>query len=768
MKRIIYLTLCIVLFLGIKSTVKAQSFYQKKSTWMETMLASRIEIEKQLRKTAGSPKLILGSWYSVGPLLSKTGHSFPEAFPPEPNFNLKDEYEGGKFKWVEQPAWKDGQVVEFEYISNSAVYLQRTISYVNDTSAVCYFGSDDGIKIWLNGTVVFEKNIDRACAPNQDMVELKLKKGENKLVLKINNNGGGFGFYFSTVTGTPSEMVWQKIDRDFTRPEEMRQINWEKQDSIWEADFSEDNYTGLAKKYADVVKDISPELYTRISQASLNVKTVAELMAIRKEYINAKLSEYRVLTPAPSEKPKINGAKIYGVRPNAPFLFRIAATGKRPMEFSAENLPKGLSLDKNTGIITGAIKRKAKYNVLLKAKNSLGTAERNFVIVCGNRIALTPPMGWNSWNCFANAVSDEKVRKAADAMVKSGLIDHGWSYVNIDDFWEINLGSSDPDLKGEPRDKDGFINTNRKFPDMKALGDYIHSNGLKMGIYSSPGPYTCGGCIASYGYEDKDAKKYGEWGVDYLKYDWCSYSEKAKGNSLSEFMKPYYVMRKQLNKVNRDIVYSLCQYGMGNVWEWGDKVGGNCWRTTGDITDTWKSMTTIGFNQAGHEKYAKPGNWNDPDMLVVGMVGWGPNLHPTRLTANEQYTHISLWSLLASPLLIGCDMTQMDDFTLSLLTNDEVIEVNQDPLGKQAARISVQGNLEVWAKQMEDGSMAVGLFNRGNSRTEVTADFKSLNLTGTCLVRDLWQQKDLGQFSDSFKSPVAAHGVKLVRISKVK
>jgi alpha-galactosidase len=490
------------------------------------------------------------------------------------------------------------------------------------------------------------------------------------------------------------------------------------------------------------------------------------LLNIRREYIKARLSEYIVLTPKPSDKPKINGAKIYGVRPNSPFLYIIAATGKRSIEFNAENLPAGLSLDKNTGIITGILKEKGEYNVTLKAKNKPGSCSSDFKIVCGDRIALTPPMGWNSWNCFANAVSDKRVRLAADAFVKSGLINHGWSYINIDDFWENNPGSSDSALKGEARDNDGFINTNKRFPDMKALGDYIHSKGLKMGIYSSPGPLTCGGCFASYNYEAKDVQKYNEWGVDYLKYDWCSYSQVAGGNSLPELMKPYQVMRNELNKVSRDIVYSLCQYGMGNVWEWGDQVGGNNWRTTGDITDTWKSMTTIGFNQAGHEKYAKPGNWNDPDMLIVGMVGWGPNLHPTRLTANEQYTHISLWCLLSAPLLIGCDLTQLDDFTFGLLTNDEVINVNQDPLGKQASRISAEGDIEIWAKEMQDGSLAVGLFNRGDSRAEIKADFKSLNLSNNCLVRDLWRQKDEGTFTDNYKALVPAHGVKLVKISQ--
>ena len=325
---------------------------------------------------------------------------------------------------------------------------------------------------------------------------------------------------------------------------------------------------------------------------------------------------------------------------------------------------------------------------------------------------------------------------------------------------------------------------NPRFPNMKALADYVHGKGLKIGIYSSPGPFTCGGCLGSFDHELLDAQSYAEWGIDYLKYDWCSYkpemeslrgtktdlsgTKKFWGNygnpSHEELMKPYLVMRAALDKVDRDIVYSLCQYGMGDVWEWGGKVGGNCWRTTGDITDTWGSMAGIGFRQAGHEKFATPGNWNDPDMLVVGKVGWGPKLHPTRLTPSEQYTHITLWSLLCSPLLIGCDMTQLDDFTLSLLTNDEVIEVNQDPLGQAAGRIAENGRTEVWAKKMEDGSHAVGLFNRGPIETEVTLNWSDLGLSGSHKVRDLWRQQDLGKFKDGYTVSVRRHGAAMIRV----
>lgn len=487
-------------------------------------------------------------------------------------------------------------------------------------------------------------------------------------------------------------------------------------------------------------------------------KPAAVDMPVEKPYI---------LTPKPSPRPRINGPKVFGVRPGHPLLYTIAATGDRPMEFAVDNLPTGLAVDGSTGQITGTLNEKGESTVMLRAKNALGTDEREFRIVVGDTIALTPPLGWNSWNCFAHDIDDKKVRSAADAMVSSGLINHGWSYINIDDCWMVKPDSKDSLLAGEPRDARGMINTNKNFPDMKALSNYVHSKGLKIGIYSSPGPVTCQGYTASYEYEQQDAQQYANWEIDYLKYDWCSYGRVAGGSDRTALMAPYFVMRDALDNVNRDIVYSLCQYGMGEVWKWGAEVGGNCWRTTGDITDTWSSVEWIGFSQDGLEEYARPGRWNDPDMLVVGMVGWGPQLHPTSLTPSEQYSHISLWCLLSAPLLVGCDMTQLDEFTLNLLTNDEVLEVNQDPLGKQANRVSQIDDLEVWVKVLEDGSKAVGLFNRQDDMTSVTAMWSDLDTQGKQLIRDLWRQKDLGVFEDSFTATVPGHGVELVRVRRV-
>jgi len=521
-----------------------------------------------------------------------------------------------------------------------------------------------------------------------------------------------------------------------------------------------------------------------------------------------------LLTPKSAATPRINGARVFGVRPGNPFLFTIAATGDRPMKFSVENLPAGLVLDSATGQITGVLREKGESMVVLHAKNALGEATRKLRIVCGDTIALTPPLGWNSWNCFGGAVSDAKVRAAADAMVSSGLVNHGWTYINIDDCWEAD------------RDASGFIQSNKQFPDMKALSEYIHGKGLKFGIYSSPGPKTCAGFTASYQHEDQDAQRYAEWGVDYVKYDWCSYGDIARKITVERYGKllpndaehimalsekkrildsnrqrteeetaqlkqitselneiyrkmnpeekrridldimqePYKIFRASLDKVKRDILFSYCQYGMGNVWEWGQQLGGNCWRTTGDITDTWASLSSIGAKQAGHEKFAGPGHWNDPDMLIVGKVGWGPKLRPTRLTPDEQYTHISLWCLLASPLLIGCDMTQLDAFTFSLLSNDEVLDVNQDPLGRQAGRVAQSGTVEVWSKELEDGSRAVGLFNLGTQEAKVTATWQDIGISGRQIVRDLWRQKDIGSFEAQFEATVPSHGVVLVKI----
>ncbi len=366
--------------------------------------------------------------------------------------------------------------------------------------------------------------------------------------------------------------------------------------------------------------------------------------------------------------------------------------------------------------------------------------------VRSNGQAKTPPMGWNSWNKFRNQVSDKMVREIADAMVRTGMRDAGYIYVNIDDTWEA-----------AHRDAEGNIQTNNKFPDMKALADYVHSKGLKLGIYSSPGPRTCAGYLGSYQHEVQDAKMYAKWGIDYLKYDWCSARE-VYDETQTTMTAAYAKMGQALLDAGHPIVYSLCQYGMHDVGEWGGAVGGNLWRTTGDISDHWESMEKIGFEQQpGREKYAKVGNWNDPDMLEIGNGG---------MTDEEYRTHMSLWCILSAPLLAGNDVRDMSKTIGGILMNKEVIAVDQDSLGKQGVPVAKDGSLQVWAKPLADGGYAVGMFNLGDAAAKVTAKWSDIGVKGSHAVRDLWKHKDLGRMSNQYEAEVPSHGVVMLKIAK--
>jgi len=365
-------------------------------------------------------------------------------------------------------------------------------------------------------------------------------------------------------------------------------------------------------------------------------------------------------------------------------------------------------------------------------------------------IAATPPMGWNSWNHFADKIDDATVRAQADAMVSSGMRDAGYVYINIDDTWQGK------------RDAQGVIHANSKFPDMKALADYVHAKGLKLGIYSSPGPKTCAGFAGSYGHEEQDAQTYAGWGIDYLKYDLCSFDEIMKRAGSPEvahklMLGAYTKMHQALLKTGRPIVFSLCQYGADAVWRWGASVGGNSWRTTGDISDKYSSMTQIGFEQAGLAKFAGPGHWNDPDMLEVGNGG---------MNLEEYRTHLSLWALLAAPLLAGNDLSTMKPETIALLTNKEVIAIDQDPLGKQADRVYAEGTEEIWARPLADGSKAVGIFNRFDWPQTIEISFGRLGHRGGVKARDIWAAKDLGALPNHYKVRVPGHGVVLLRVSE--
>ena len=357
-----------------------------------------------------------------------------------------------------------------------------------------------------------------------------------------------------------------------------------------------------------------------------------------------------------------------------------------------------------------------------------------------NGLARTPPMGWNSWNKFAGRVDDATVRSIADAMASNGMKEAGYRYINIDDTWEAG------------RDAQGNIQTNKKFPDMKALADYVHSKGLKLGIYSSPGPNTCAGYEGSYGHEEQDAKTYATWGIDYLKYDWCG----ARTLYTDEEMPAIYQkMGDALLASGRPIVYSLCQYGRLDVWKWGADVGGNLWRTTGDIRDSWDSMSRIGFGQNDLAQWARPGHWNDPDMLEIGNGA---------MSETEYRTHMSLWAILAAPLLAGNDLRSMSPGIHEILTNREVIAVNQDKEGKQGKQVWQSGEQEIWTKPLSDGATAVAVFNRGKDEAKVSVKWADLGIVKKKAARDLWLSRDVDARGLEYSTTVPGHGVVMLRV----
>ena len=470
-----------------------------------------------------------------------------------------------------------------------------------------------------------------------------------------------------------------------------------------------------------------------------------------------------IRTPQAPATPRINGAGIFGVRPGHPFFYHIPATGDRPMEYSVSDLPAGLKVDSKTGQMSGVLAENGEHVITLRAKNAKGSSEKKFKIVVGETIELTPALGWNSWNCWGRTVDADKVLKSAKAMVSSGLIDHGWSYINIDDGWQGERGGEFNGLQG-----------NEKFPGIKALCDAIHAMGLKIGIYSTPWKSSYGlhlggsadnpegaleegadDSIGKYSFAINDAKQWAAWGFDYLKYDWHP-------NRVPETREMYEALRAS----GRDIILSLSNTAPKAEAPELSKIA-NSWRTTGDIRDEWGSMSGKGFGQDNWAKFQSPGHWNDPDMLVVGYVGgWGGKPpRPTGLAPDEQYTHITLWAMVSAPMLIGCDMERLDDFTFNLLSNDEVLAVSQDSLGKQGTTVAKVGDSRVYAKDLEDGSKAVGLFNTGTAAATVTVKWSDLKISGKKSVRDLWRQKDLGAFTDKFELSIPPHGAELVKIS---
>lgn len=501
--------------------------------------------------------------------------------------------------------------------------------------------------------------------------------------------------------------------------------------------------------------------------------------SVNNKTYNPDFKSTEILTPTPAASPRINGPLLYGARPGHFFIYRIPCQGKRPIDFSIEGLPSGLELNKEDGIISGITPVQGEYDLTISAKNSSGKDQRHFRIISGEKLALTPPMGYNHWYAHYNRITDKMMREAADIMVKSGMADAGYQYVNIDDCWMNAPDYRDSSRVGPLRDADGNILPNSNFPDMKGLADYIHSKGLKAGLYTSPGPLTCGGFSGSYGHEEQDAKQFAAWGYDFLKYDWCSYTAVANSEStmtdssgkkiitLDAYKKPYILMGDILKKLDRDIVFNLCQYGMGEVWKWGGEVGGHCWRTAGDLGFELDRIFEVALKNSEHREYSKPGEWNDPDYIQIGWIGYARHMGEPKkveMPASLQYAYMSLWSLMAAPLFYSGDMTRLDEFTVNILCNPEIIEINQDPLGISALVIRRSDKQFLMIKELYDGSVAAGFFNRDENPAELTLDFKEAGLSGKQMVRDLWREKNIGRYKDSFKAVVPPQGVIMVRI----
>ncbi|MCK4998390.1 MAG: putative Ig domain-containing protein [Anaerohalosphaera sp.] len=481
-----------------------------------------------------------------------------------------------------------------------------------------------------------------------------------------------------------------------------------------------------------------------------------------------------LLTPPPPHEPQINGPDRYGVYPSTPLIYYIPVTGDRPMQYSAVNLPAGLSLDSNTGIITGSIGVEGEYGVTLQAQNALGSDDKLLTIVVGDALALTPPMAWNSWNGFQGSISENSVKQIADALVNSGLRDYGFQFVNLDDQWAMSTRDSITSR---------FVPDSTRFPNgMEPVRDYLHERGFKFGIYSTAAHTTCAGTQpGSYGYEAVDAETFAEWGIDFVKYDYCH----APGDQATAIAR-YTAFSDELKNYGRSVVYSICEWGQREPWLWGKSAGGHLWRTTYDTRDHWEFNTgPIGVLdsldlQVGLESHNGPGGWNDPDMMMVGidLAGSSAGYGATGLNYTEERSMMSLWSLLSAPLIFNADLRKLDPTSVhydeewavyykDIVCNAEVIAINQDYLGLQAVRVHDTGDLEVWAKDLSDGSKAVGLLNRGDSEATIQVNWSQLGISGNQVVRDVWRQEDMGVFGSQYEASVRSHEVVLIKMTPV-
>ncbi|MBK0383695.1 alpha-galactosidase [Pedobacter sp. SD-b] len=518
------------------------------------------------------------------------------------------------------------------------------------------------------------------------------------------------------------------------------------------------------------------------------VMTLCYTNANAQQIYDARVKENEILTPIPKKQPKINGAKIYGAKPGRKFIYRIPCQGKRPMHFEIENLPAGLLLDRYNGIISGIVPQsKGNYPMMLTAENDFGKDSRSFDLVVGYKIALTPPTGWNSWGGHMMYVTDSVIRKAADVFVEKGLADVGFQYLSIDDCWmKIKQSGFDAESKrqkeqhegfdydgfiGEVRDSNGYVIPNKNFPDMKSLTNYIHSFGLKAGIYSTPGPYTCQNFVGSLGYQKQDADQYAAWGFDLLKYDLCS------GGSLLNFLKkqdPNYPqtdfwrpMATYLHEQDRDILFNLCQYGIDNPWKWAPSLGISTWRIGGDLNHHVDSYFKYALQISTKLRYfSKPGQWNDPDFMYINKLrDFSKMANPSKdisLNTNQRYQYVSLWSIICAPFFFSCDINDINEFTLRLLSNSEVMNINQDELGYVAKVLKNKNDEIVMVKELANGSKVLALFNTNkNEEKVIKVNLISMGFTNKTILYDVWREKEVGKFKDIFSSKISPDGVGL-------
>ncbi len=516
------------------------------------------------------------------------------------------------------------------------------------------------------------------------------------------------------------------------------------------------------------------------------ILTLSNLQA-QKVY-DARIGEKEILTPLPNKKPKINGPKLYGVRPGKEFIYRIPCQGERPIKFEIKGLTHQLILDTEKGIITGIVpKEKGEYPMTIIASNKYGKVSRVFKLVIGEVIALTPPTGWNSWGGHMLLITDEIMRKTADVFVENGFADVGFQYISIDDCWmkiskenyearteskkKQHEGFNYDGLVGEVRDTNGNVIPNQNFPDMKAMTDYIHSFGLKSGIYSSPGPFTCQNFVGSMGFEKRDADQYANWGFDLLKYDLCSGGKCL--NSLREISNSYpqsalwQPMTTYVSLQSRDILFNLCQYGNEKPWTWAPALGISTWRTGGDLNHHIENY----FNNALRistelRDYSKPGQWNDPDFMYIHKLrDFRKMVNPSQeisINTNQRYQYVTLWSVVCAPFFFSCDITEIDEFTIRLLTNADVMNINQDESGHVAETIKNENNEVIMLKKLANGSKVLAIFNTDAENEKIIMiDLETIGFKNLAEIYDVWRQENFDNLSGTLSVRLSANGVGL-------